>query len=136
MITLFFCQWNQNPERYSEPCQTSKMEHFPKIVNDQELLTIFAKLFVLDVQQDSEKIFGIFFRTFAFNTALKVSVFSRTRTEYGGILRISLCSVRKRKIWTRKTPNTNTFYAVQMTAWHVKTVTMFLVRLLLSEAVA
>ena len=31
------------PEVYSEPYQTSKMEHFVKIVNDWKTLTIFAK---------------------------------------------------------------------------------------------
>ena len=40
------------------------------------------------------------------------SVFSRIRTEYGEILRISSYSVRMRKIRTRITPNTNTFHAV------------------------
>ena len=34
---------------YSKSCQTSKMEHFAKIVNGQKSLTIFAKGFILDV---------------------------------------------------------------------------------------
>ena len=36
------------------------------------------------------------------------SVFSEIRTEYGEILRMAECW----KIWTRKSPNTGTFYAV------------------------
>ena len=32
-----------NSEAYSEPCQTSKMEVFTKIVNGFSFLTIFAK---------------------------------------------------------------------------------------------
>ena len=43
-----------NSEAYSEPCQTSKMETFKKIVNGFSVLTIFAKSFSLDVLQDSE----------------------------------------------------------------------------------
>ena len=41
-------------EAYSEPCQTSKMEAFTKIVNGFSVLTISAKSFTLDVLQDSE----------------------------------------------------------------------------------
>ena len=41
------------PGTYSEPCQTSKMELFAKIVNGK-LLTPFAKGFILDVWQGSE----------------------------------------------------------------------------------
>ena len=40
------------------------------------------------------------------------SVFSRIRTKYGEIVRISPYSFRMRKIRTRKTPNTDTFHAV------------------------
>ena len=43
-----------NSEAYSEPCQTSKMEVFAKIVNGFSFLTIFLKLSILDVWQDSE----------------------------------------------------------------------------------
>ena len=35
------------PETYSEPCITSKMEHFAKIVNVFKLLTIFRKYSIL-----------------------------------------------------------------------------------------
>ena len=35
----------QHPKVYSEPCQTSKMERFVKIVNSFLMLTIFAKQF-------------------------------------------------------------------------------------------
>ena len=38
-------------EAYSEPCQTSKMERFEKIVNSFHLLTVFAKRFIVDVWQ-------------------------------------------------------------------------------------
>ena len=43
-----------NSEAYSEPCQTSKMEVFAKIMNGFSFLTIFAKSCILDVWQDSE----------------------------------------------------------------------------------
>ena len=39
---------------YSNPCQTSKMERFAKLVNGWKQLTIFAKSFILDVEQGSE----------------------------------------------------------------------------------
>ena len=42
-------------EAYSEPCQTSKMDVFVKTVQGFQLLTIFAKSFILDVQQVSER---------------------------------------------------------------------------------
>ena len=41
-------------EAYSEPCQTSKMEVFAKIVNSFSFFTIFAKFSILDIWQDSE----------------------------------------------------------------------------------
>ena len=41
-------------EAYSEPCQTSKIESFAKIVNGFMPLTIFAKRSILDVWQGSE----------------------------------------------------------------------------------
>ena len=37
-----------NPEAYSEPSQTSKLELFAKIVNGYKPLTIFAKLRFLE----------------------------------------------------------------------------------------
>ena len=43
-----------NPEAYSEPCQTSKMELFAKIVNGFSYLNIFAKSSISDVSQNSE----------------------------------------------------------------------------------
>ena len=39
---------------YSEPFQTSKMEHFVKIVDDFWPLTVYEKWFILDVWQGSE----------------------------------------------------------------------------------
>ena len=36
-------------EAYPEPCQTSKMERFAKIVNDFYPLTIFTRRSILDV---------------------------------------------------------------------------------------
>ena len=39
----------QMSEAYADPCQTSKMECFAKIVNDFQLLTISVKRFILDV---------------------------------------------------------------------------------------
>ena len=38
----------------SEPCQTSKIKTFAKIVNDLKPLIIFGKNPILDVWQDSE----------------------------------------------------------------------------------
>ena len=46
-------------EAYSEPCQTSKKEHFAKIVNGYKPSTIFAKCFILDLWQGSEYAFVI-----------------------------------------------------------------------------
>ena len=47
--------------------------------------------------------------------------FSLIRTEYGEILRMSPCSVRMRKnagkMWTRRTSNMDTFYAVISTTF-------------------
>ena len=39
---------------YSEPCQTSKMEFFAKLVKGFKPLTIFVKSSILDVWQSSE----------------------------------------------------------------------------------
>ena len=44
----------KNAEKYSEPCQRSKMELFVKMAMAQKPLTIFAKCSVLDVWQGSE----------------------------------------------------------------------------------
>ena len=41
-------------QSYSEPYQTSKMEHFAKIVNGWKPFTTFAKHSILDVSQGSE----------------------------------------------------------------------------------
>ena len=35
--------WGYITERYSEPCQTCKMDHFAKIVNGFQPLTVFTK---------------------------------------------------------------------------------------------
>ena len=43
-----------NSEVYSEPCQTSRMELFAKIVNGFSFLTIFTKISIINVWQDSE----------------------------------------------------------------------------------
>ena len=45
---------------YSEPCQTSKMERFTKIVNCLKSLTIFVKRSILDVWQGSEYAYAIY----------------------------------------------------------------------------
>ena len=42
------------PEAYSEPCQTSKMELFVKMINGWKPLTIFAKSSISDYCQCSE----------------------------------------------------------------------------------
>ena len=69
--TLFQCfccsLWASNcrlgpSEAYSEPCQTSKMKFFAKIVNDLQPLTIFKISSVLDVWLwSSHNIHFIFF---------------------------------------------------------------------------
>ena len=41
-------------EAHSEPSQTSKMKFFAKIATGFQLLTIFAKIFILDVWLGSE----------------------------------------------------------------------------------
>ena len=43
-----------NPEAYSKPCQTSKMECFAKIVNGSKLKNYFVKHSILDISQGSE----------------------------------------------------------------------------------
>ena len=43
----------------SEPCKTSKIKHFTKIVNGWKLLTIFAKSFLLTVWQCCKDVPGI-----------------------------------------------------------------------------
>ena len=48
--------WKNNlsdPEAYPEPCQTSKMDCFVKIVNGLNLLTFFVRHSILDVWQRS-----------------------------------------------------------------------------------
>ena len=46
-------------EAYSEPCQTSKMGRFVKIVNRLKSLTIFIKRTILDIWQPSEYAFVV-----------------------------------------------------------------------------
>ena len=49
--------WQNNlsdPEAYPEPCQTSKMDCFVKIVNGLNLLTFFVRHSILDVWQGSK----------------------------------------------------------------------------------
>ena len=40
---------SDEPQTYLESCQTSKMKHFVKIVNDFQPLNFFAKCSILDV---------------------------------------------------------------------------------------
>ena len=56
MIWVF--RYGKNTEGYSEPSQTSKMEHFAKIVICFRQLTIFAKSSILYVWLASEYAFG------------------------------------------------------------------------------
>lgn len=51
-------------ETYSEPCQTSNMERFAKVVNNVKLLTIFAKHSTLDVRLGHENAPGKLICTF------------------------------------------------------------------------
>ena len=57
-----FKNWTLNSEAYSEPCQTSKVEIFAKIVNGFCQLTIFSKRSILDVWQGSEYASGMSLR--------------------------------------------------------------------------
>ena len=41
-------------EAYSEPCQTSKIQHSGKTLNDWKTLTIFAKRSILNILRCSE----------------------------------------------------------------------------------
>ena len=43
-----------HPAAYSEPCQTTNMEYFAKIVNDFQRLAIFAKRSILDIWEGCE----------------------------------------------------------------------------------
>ena len=43
-----------DPEAYPEPCQTSKMDCFVKVVNDLNLLSFFVRHSILDVWQGSK----------------------------------------------------------------------------------
>ena len=47
-------KWGQWSETYSEPCQTSKVECFAKIVNGFYMLTVFTIGSILDIWQGSE----------------------------------------------------------------------------------
>ena len=49
-------KYTPEPEAYTEPCQTSRIELFAKRVNGLKPLTIFAKSSILDVWQGSEYI--------------------------------------------------------------------------------
>ena len=40
-------------ETYSEPCQTSRMRNFGKIVNGLKSVTVFSKIIILDLWQGS-----------------------------------------------------------------------------------
>ena len=49
-----------HPDTYSEPCETSKMERFVKIVNNFKPLTIFGKRSILDIWEDCEYAYVIY----------------------------------------------------------------------------
>ena len=57
-LTLFR-EEGRSEELYSQPCQTSKMERFGKIVNRFQRLTIFTKRSILDVLQGCEYASGM-----------------------------------------------------------------------------
>ena len=46
--------FRNSSEAYSEPCETSKMDFFAKIINDFQPPNIFGKSSILDVWQGSE----------------------------------------------------------------------------------
>ena len=117
-------------DEYSEPSRTSKLELFSKIVNGWKPLTIFAESFILDVRLGSKYVsehyaFSFFFffekknqgsqhcvksvHMWSFSDSYFPAVGLNTET-YWVFLRIQ-CKCGK--IQTRKTPNTDTFHAVQ-----------------------
>ena len=53
-FSLGFHSSSPDPEAHSEPCHTSKMELFAKIVNGSQTSSILAKNYILDVGQGSE----------------------------------------------------------------------------------
>ena len=119
-ITLIFI-YVQSTEAYSKSSQTSKMElSCKKIVNGWKPLSIFAKSSKssmlgawLNVKYTS-RLFSLqlpSLREKCPYSELFWSAFSRIRTEYSVSLRIqSECG----KIWTRISPNTDTFYTVHI----------------------
>ena len=58
IISLAYIKPRQNnlsdPEAYPEPCQTSKIDCFVKIVNGLNLLNFFVRHSILDVWQGSK----------------------------------------------------------------------------------
>ena len=60
-LVSFYNLFSWMTKLYSETCQTSKMEIFPKLVNDLRFqpLTIFERFFNLDVWQGSEYTYGL-----------------------------------------------------------------------------
>ena len=57
---LYIKKKKKNSEVYSEPCETSKMELFAKIVKGFHSLTILTKRSILDTWQSSECAFVIY----------------------------------------------------------------------------
>ena len=53
IIDKFKLKWSQMRQTFSEPCQTSEMRRFTKIVNSFYSLTISAKHSILDVWEGS-----------------------------------------------------------------------------------
>ena len=83
---------------YSEPCQTSKMEYFAKIVYSLQVLIIFAKCTILYAWQGSE-----------YSFALNAKIFISSRTE--AVTDIKLESLTKTRKWNMaigKHPDKNT----------------------------
>ena len=68
--SISFHRSRKKSEAYSEPCQTSKMKCFAKIINGLKLLTIFAKRSILDV-------WTFFWKYYQKNTYLICKCFAR-----------------------------------------------------------
>ena len=94
---------------YSEASQTSKMEFFGEILNDFQPLTIFTKIFVLDVWKSPEYISGIETRWLTFiwfcdlHQCMSLVFFLKTLEIYWGCI-YSATNLMGRRVHCSDTP--------------------------------